>query len=114
MFAQIATFEESAEQLNEGLRHLREEVIPSVGAVDGLVAAYWLVNPTGGKRLSLMLWDSDEAQAAAMPGIMQGVGSRRSAAGKTTPANAPTSVERFDVVGQARGGRPAEPVPAIA
>ena len=30
MIVTIATFEESGEQLDEGMRHVREEVVPSI------------------------------------------------------------------------------------
>jgi hypothetical protein len=114
MFAQIVTFEESPEQLTEGLRHLREEVVPSVGAADGLHGAYWLVDREHGRRLTLMFWASESAQAAAMPGIIQGVGTRRAAGGRTNPANAPTNVSKYEIFAQAAPGRVAEVVAASA
>jgi hypothetical protein len=36
----IATFEESGEQLEEGMRHVREEVVPSIRGSKGVRAAY--------------------------------------------------------------------------
>ena len=108
MFAQIATFEETPEQLTEGLRHLQEEVVPSFGQPEGLLAAYWLVDPASGRRLTLMIWDNPEAQAAAMPAIMQGIGARRAAAGRQNPPNSPTSVAKYEIFAQAVSGRAAE------
>jgi hypothetical protein len=114
MFAQIATFEETPEQLTEGLRHLREEVIPSVGTPDGLLAAYWLIDEPSGKRLTVMLWENDAKQAGAMPGIMQGVNERRAAAGRTNPPNSPISVQRYEIVGHTSGSRPGQQTAAVS
>ena len=70
MIVTIATFEESGEQLDEGMRHVQEEVAPSIRGAAGLRAAYWLVDRDAGKRLSVTVWNDPNAPAAAMPRVM--------------------------------------------
>jgi hypothetical protein len=98
MFVQVATFMETAEQLEEGIRHVREEVVPSVQGASGLESAYWAIDRETGKRLSILVWDSPDAAVAAMPDVVASVQQRHSAAGLTEPQAAPTAMERFEVV----------------
>src|SRR2546428_13335259 len=67
MIVTMATFSETGTQLDEGVRHVREEVVPSIHAAKGLRAGYWLVDREHGKRLSIMVWDDSDAMSAAMP-----------------------------------------------
>ena len=52
MIVTIATFEESGEQLDEGMRHVQEEVVPSIRGAAGLRAATGLLiaKPERGSR----------------------------------------------------------------
>ena len=77
MIVTIATFKESADELDEGMRHVREEVVPSIRGATGLRAAYWLVDRDAGKRLSLTVWESGDAAAAAMPDVMAAITAAR-------------------------------------
>ncbi len=97
MIVTIATFEESGEQLEEGMRHVREEVVPSIRGATGVRAAYWLVDRGAGKRLSVTLWDNPDAAAAAMPGVMASIKHLREKAGRTEPQRSPVRSERFEV-----------------
>ena len=91
MIATIATFEESGEELDEGMRHVQEEVVPSIGGATGLRAAYWVVDREAGKRLSITVWDDGEAAAAAMPDVMTSIKRLREEAGLTEPQRSPRS-----------------------
>ena len=93
----IATFEESAEQLEEGMRHVREEVVPSIRGATGVRAAYWLVDRGAGKRLSVTVWEDPDAAAAAMPSVMASIKRLREEAGRTEPQRSPDHSERFEV-----------------
>ena len=106
MIVTIATFEESREQLDEGMRHVREEVVPSVRGATGLRAAYWLVDREAGKRLSVTVWNDPNASAAAMPAVVASIKRLREEAGRTKPQRAPDRSERFEVFAQVEAGRP--------
>jgi hypothetical protein len=97
MIVTIATFEENDEQLEEGMRHVREEVMPSIRGAAGVRAAYWLVDRAAGKRLSVTVWDDGDAAAAAMPGVMASIKRLREDAGRTEPQRSPDRTERFEV-----------------
>ena len=96
MIVTIATFEENGEQLEEGIRHVREEVVPSIRGATGVRAAYWLVDREAGKRLSVTVWDSPDAAAAAMPEVMASLKRLRERAGRTEPQRSPDRSERFE------------------
>jgi hypothetical protein len=98
MLLQIVSFEEDSAALDEGTRHVREEVVPSIQGAEGLVAAYWAIERQDGKRVSIMVWQSAEAAQAAMPSVVDAIKQRREDAGRATPQASPTSVQRFDVI----------------
>ena len=108
MIVTIATFEESGDQLEEGMRHVQEEVVPSIRGAVGLRAAYWLVDRGAGKRLSVTVWNDPNAPAAAGPGVMASIKRLREEAGRTEPQRAPDRSERFEVFAQVEeeAGRP--------
>jgi heme-degrading monooxygenase HmoA len=97
MVVTIATFEESGEQLEEGMWHVREEVVPSLRGAIGVRAAYWLVDRGAGKRLSVTVWDDADAVGAAMPGVMASIKRLREEGGRTEPQRSPDRTERFEV-----------------
>lgn len=91
MFAQLITFEESAEQLDEGIRHVEEEVLPTLAEAGGL-SGYWLVDREQGTRVSVMVWDSEEAAQSAWASLQE-----RFAELGDPPRPTPASVARFEV-----------------
>ena len=97
MVVTIATFEETGEQLEEGMRHVREEVAPSLRGAIGVRAAYWLVDRGAGKRLSVIVWEDADAAGAVMPGVMASIKRLREEAGLTEPQRSPDRSERFEV-----------------
>jgi hypothetical protein len=100
MIATMATFQETAEQLEEGMRHVREEVVPAIRGAKGVRAGFWVVDRGSGKRLSLIVWDDAEAAAAAMPGVIASIKRLREESGRTEPQRSPDHSERFEVFAQ--------------
>ena len=100
MIVSVSTFSESAEQLAEGVRHVTEEVVPSITGAKGLVAGYWVTDTEAGQRLSILVWENAEAMSAAMPGVMAGIKKRRDAAGRDQPQRSPDKSQRYQVIAQ--------------
>jgi len=94
MFAVVLTFEESAADTAAGIEHVKDEVVPALSDTGGL-AGYWLVDHERNKRMTVMVWESEEQYQAAMAAV----GKRREAdPDRHRPA--PTSVERFELYAQ--------------
>jgi len=90
MYAQIVTFEETPEQVDAGIAHVLDDVIPALEHAPGLTGV-WLADRAAGKRLSILVWESEAAAAAAMAEVQ-----KRLATSKHTRPR-PSSVEKFDV-----------------
>jgi len=98
MIVTMATFGETETELEEGVRHVRDEVVPSVKGAKGLRAGYWLVDREHGKRLSIMVWDDVDAMSAAMPAVIASIKQLREQGGLQRPQRPPDSSQRFDVI----------------
>lgn len=95
-FAVVISFEgEDAEAQAAGIAHVREEVLPVVQGAEG-VSGLWLVDAESGRRLSVMVADSEEQFQAAMAKI---TAAREADPDRHRPA--PASVSRFLIYGQA-------------
>src|SRR5262249_19735226 len=98
MFVSIANFEQQGADLEEGVRHVLEEVVPSIQGAEGLRAGDWAVDRENGKRVSVLVWESAGASASAMPAVVEAIAQRRAAAGRTEPQASPTGTGRFEVI----------------
>lgn len=96
MILSVATFDEAGPELDEGIRHVREEVVPALAGADGLVSGYWVVDRDAGRRLSVMVWRDGDAVSSAMPAVIAQIAAARAAAGLGQQA-APTSTARYEV-----------------
>ncbi len=65
MFARVWTFTGTSDELDEAIRQVRENVLPSVEQLDGYKGAYFLVDRQNGKSLSVTLWESEEVMRAS-------------------------------------------------
>jgi hypothetical protein len=95
MILTVLEFTATTPQLEEGIRHVREEVVPAVLGAAGLRAAYWVVDRENGKRLSNMVWDSAEAASAAMPTVAASIKQTRAREGRSEPQRSPDRSARF-------------------
>lgn len=96
MYAQVVTFDESADQVQAGIDHVLDDVIPALETSPGLTGL-WLVDREHGKRLSIMVWESEALAQAAMAKVQERV------ARSKHPRPKPTSVERFEIYARVPG-----------
>ena len=81
MYAQIVRFQDDPQDLEDGISHVREEVVPAAEATAG-VAGLWLVDRETGERLSVMVFENEErppnpgSRIAEVPGSAGGTAGR--------------------------------------
>jgi heme-degrading monooxygenase HmoA len=64
VYARVSTLEGSPEQIDEGLRYLREEILPTGKDDPGFKGLIALGDRQSGKSLSITLWESEEDMRA--------------------------------------------------
>ncbi len=65
MYARVSTYQGPPDQIDEGVRYARENILPRVGEIDGFEGVYFLVDRQSGKALSVTLWESEETMRAS-------------------------------------------------
>jgi hypothetical protein len=93
MHAQLIFFDETPDQVDAGIRHVTDEVIAPLEGTEGL-AGWWLVDREAGQRISVMIWDSDEAMQAGFAKL----GAFRESIGNPDRPT-PSKVQRFEIYG---------------
>jgi hypothetical protein len=99
MFLTWAEFDEAPEALDEGVRHITEEVVPAIKGAEGLIAGYWAVDRENGKRMGVLVWKDAGAPGAVMPGVSAKIKAQREAAGRGTQPG-PDRTGRYEVVAE--------------
>ena len=64
MYARVSTSEGSPQQIDEGLRYLREEILPTGKDDPGFKGLIALADRNSGKTLSITLLESEEEMGA--------------------------------------------------
>ena len=65
MHARMTTMEGSSERLDEGLRQIREDVLPQLQQQDGFKGFVVFDNRQNGKLIGFSLWESEQAMRAS-------------------------------------------------
>jgi hypothetical protein len=75
MYARVTTLEGPPERVDDGTRHVREQVLPQLQQMDGFKGFIALSDRQSGKLLGVALWESEEALRAteeAVAGVRSG------------------------------------------
>ena len=92
MHARMTTMEGSSERLDEGLREIREDVLPQLQHQDGFKGFVVFDNRQSGELIGFSLWESEQAMQAS-----EEVGDRTRREAAETMSDTIVGVERYEV-----------------
>src|SRR5919107_2900930 len=92
MHARVTTIEGSSERLDEGLREIKEEILPQLQQQDGYKGFVVFDNRQDGKLVGFSLWESEQAMQAS-----EEVGERTRRESAQTMSDTIAGVERYEV-----------------
>ncbi len=96
MFARVSTIQGKRDQVEQGIAHYREQMLPAARKMAGFKGAYLLVDRKSGKSMGVTLWDTEkdlQASTAAADKL-------RGQASKVTDASGLPSVDVYEVAVQ--------------
>jgi len=97
MFARVSTVQGKPQQVEDGIRQYREQVIPAVKKMAGFKGAHFLVDRKSGKELSITLWDTEKDLQESS----KAADKLRAQAAQAVAASRPPVVEIYEVAVQA-------------
>src|SRR5829696_9092979 len=92
MYARVSTLEGPPDKMDDGTRHVREQVLPQLQQMDGFEGFVALTDRHSGKLLAVALWESEEALRATEDAVSSVRSGAAEAAGATV-----AGVERYEV-----------------
>ncbi len=92
MFARMSTLEGPPDQIDEGLRYVREQVLPLLQQQDGFTGFIALADRQSGKVIGVSLWESEQAMQAS-----EEAGDRTRSDSAQTVGGTVEGVERYEV-----------------
>ena len=92
MHARMTTMEGSSERLDEGLREIKEDVLPQLQQQDGFKGFIVFDNRQNGELIGFSLWESEQAMQAS-----EEVGERTRRESAETMSDTIAGVERYEV-----------------
>ena len=92
MHARMTTMEGSSERLAEGLREIREDVLPQLRQQEGFKGFVVFDNRQSGELIGFSLWESEQAMQAS-----EEVGERTRRESAETMSDTIVGVERYEV-----------------
>jgi heme-degrading monooxygenase HmoA len=92
MHARMTTMEGSSERLDEGLRQIRDDVLPQLQQQDGFKGFVVFDNRQNGKLIGFSLWESEQAMQAS-----EEVGDRTRRESAEVMDDTIAGVERYEV-----------------
>ena len=92
MYARMSTLEGSPDQIDQGLRHVREQVLPLIQQQEGFEGFIALADRQSGKVIGVSLWESEQAMQAS-----EQVGDRTRSESAEATGGTVAGVERYEV-----------------
>jgi heme-degrading monooxygenase HmoA len=89
----VSTIQGKPQQVEDGIRQYREQVMSAVKKMAGFKGAYFLVDRKSGKEISITLWDTERNLQASSKAADQ----LRTQAAQTVAAAKPSIVEIYEV-----------------
>lgn len=96
MHARVTHFKGELTKLDEGIRRIKENVVPGAKKLPGFKGGYWFLDRKTGKGFGVTLFESEEAVRSSEEAAKQ-MREQAAAAGVTEI----TGVEQYEVVAQA-------------
>jgi heme-degrading monooxygenase HmoA len=92
VYARMSVLEGSPDQIDEGLRHVREQVLPLIQQQDGFKGFIALSDQQSGKVIGVSFWESEQAMQAS-----EEVGNRTRSESAEATGGTVAGVERYEV-----------------